>query len=259
MSSVLSTRDLAVGYGAKHVLDNINIDVDGGTVTALIGANGTGKSTLLRTLSATQPALGGAVEVCGRRLDAMSRRELARTLSIVYTDRAMSGGLTVGELVAMGRHPHTGFFGHLSNEDHRAVDKAMSDVGIGHKASAFLSDISDGERQKAMIARALAQDTPVLLMDEPTSFLDVASRLEILDLVGRLARERGTAVVLSTHDASAALGVADNVITVVPDAEPSVMLHPADDPALVGRLDAVFDRRGVRFDPTLRDFVLTTR
>lgn len=253
---VIRTRGLSVGYGTKHVLDGIDLDVPGGTVTVIIGANGTGKSTLLRTLSGTQPALAGKVEIVGRDPHSMAHRELARTLSIVYTDRAMSGGLTVSELVGMGRHPYTGFFGHLSVNDRRVVEHAMADVGIGHKAEAFLSDISDGERQKAMIARALAQNTPVLMLDEPTSFLDAASRLEILELVGRLAHERGTAVLLSTHDTSAALGMADNVVTVVPSATPSVVLHRVGDPALAARLDSVFGDRGVRFDPTLRDFVI---
>lgn len=253
---VIRTRALAVGYTTKQVLDGIDLEVSRGTVTVIIGANGTGKSTLLRTLSATQPALSGSIEIEGRDPHRMSHRELARTLSIVYTDRAMSGGLTVSELVGMGRHPYTGFFGHMSADDRRVVERAMADVGIGHKAESFLSDISDGERQKAMIARALAQDTSVLMLDEPTSFLDAASRLEVLSLIGRLAHERGTAVLLSTHDTSAALGVADNVITVVPTATPSVALHRVDDPALKSRLDAVFGDRGVRFDSTLRDFVI---
>lgn len=243
----------SIGYGHRVVVPALDLEIGSG-VTVLIGANGTGKSTLLRTIAGVQRPLGGTVMIGDTDVSAMSRRRLAQTLSFVYTDREVSGGLTVRELVEMGRYPYTGILGRLSAEDREKVNGAMADVGIIAKADAFLSQISDGERQKAMIARALAQETPVILLDEPTSYLDAASRLEILALLRRLAEEHDKTVLLSTHDTSAALTVADNVLTIIPDRVAT--LCAVGSPELAGILNDVFAARGITYDPVRRDFTL---
>lgn len=241
------------GYGRHTVLRNVDVDIAPG-VTVLVGTNGAGKSTLLRTLAALQAPLSGSVRIDGRDVSAMTRRQLAQTLSFVYTDRTVSGGLTVRELVEMGRHPYTGILGYMSADDRRIVDEALRNVGIAHKSDAFLSQISDGERQKAMIARVLAQQTSVILLDEPTSFLDPASRLDIMRLLQRLSREHDKTIVLSTHDISSALGVADRVMCI---ADGSVTLTDvADRELLTQRMDAAFAGRGIRFDAAVGDFVI---
>ncbi len=251
----IKVKDLTIGYPKRIVLTDISFDIPSGSVTAVIGANGTGKSTLLKTLSGVIPPLSGTVELDERRLSSISRRELAQLMAIVYTDRTNgAGGLTVRELVELGRHPHTGPLGHLTAHDHEIVQEAINSLGIKSKASSFLSDISDGERQKAMIARALAQETPVILLDEPTSFLDAASRLEILDLVRRLADTHHRTILLSTHDTAPSLAIADQVLSIAPGESPSVSLTPADSPKLIERMNKIFTNRDVRFNPITCDF-----
>lgn len=239
---------LSIGHGGKALLPPIDLTVPGGSLTVLVGANGAGKSTLLHTIGATLPAVSGRVLIDGEDVRAMSRKQLARKVALVYTERYTSGGLTVRELVGMGRHPYTGLFGRLSATDRAIVDEAMADTGISAKADNFVSDISDGERQKAMIARALAQQTPVILLDEPTNFLDVASRIEVMTLIKRLVTEKGLTALISTHDVSAALPLADNVLVLLPgDAEPAAV-HPRDSEQTRARLERVFADRGIVFD-----------
>ena len=245
----LDTANLAVGYGTRAVLSGIAITLRRGDLAVMLGPNGAGKSTLLRTLAGVQPPLAGTVSVLGTDIAGMTARQLARAMSVVYTDRAVNGGLTVREVVELGRQPHTGFLGRLSRADRTIVDAAIDDVGITALADKFLSDTSDGERQKTMIARAIAQQTPVIVLDEPTSFLDVSARFEIMHLLKRLA-DSGTTILLSTHDAAAALAVASHVITV---ADNTAQITPRQDPGLAARLDALFPNPIV-FDPAAGDF-----
>ncbi len=252
----ISLHDAAIGYQGRPLFDAVSLDIAAGTLNVIVGANGSGKSTLLHTIGGNLHPVAGKVLLDGNDVTRLSRRRLARTLSLVYTERFMAGGLTVSELVEMGRNPYTGFTGRLSADDRAIVARAMTDAGIAAKADAFLSDISDGERQKAMIARALGQQTPIMLLDEPTNFLDAASRLEILTLIASLVRERGITVLLSTHDTPQALALADNVITVLPTETPPIACTPVDSPLTNQRLGRVFADRGVVFDPSRRDFVL---
>lgn len=208
--TVLATESLSVGYDGYAVLSQIDVAIAPGTLTVLIGANGSGKSTLLRTLSGVQKPVGGKIDIEGRDIAALSRTERARTLSMVFTDRTGGGGLTVSETVGIGRHPYTGMLGHLGNRDKEIIAAAIADVGMGAFVDRRLGSLSDGERQKVMIARALAQTTPLMLLDEPTAFLDVAGRIEITALLRRLADE-GHTIVLSTHDLGSAIEAADNM------------------------------------------------
>ncbi len=175
--TVLRLEDVAVGYGSAPLYDGVSLRGSRGELVTLLGANGAGKSTLLRCVTGRLAPMRGLVEVAGRSLSEIPPRELARLVSIVSTGRELAGALTVAELVALGRQPHTGFFGRLSRHDREVVGLAMAAVGMEGFAQRQVASLSDGERQKVMIARALAQETPLMVLDEPTAFLDVASRL----------------------------------------------------------------------------------
>ncbi len=260
MSHPLCTIGLTVGYrlggGDVHrVLSDIDVHLQHGEVVAFLGANGVGKSTLLRTLGGVQPPLVGTVTLSGDDLQGLSVKEIAQKVAFVFTDRPAAGGLTVEELVGLGRHPHTGMFGRLSADDHRVVAESMEAVGIAHKAKALCSALSDGERQKAMIARALAQDTPIIILDEPTAFLDVASRLEVMQLLGSLTLKRRKSILLSTHDVGATLSVASRLWLALPQRQTVVEGKTAELVAS-GLLDELYPGRGVKFDPERGDFTV---
>ena len=205
---VIEGKGLCIGYkvgkSVKQVHAGLDFKLRRGELTCLLGANGAGKSTLLRTLAAAQPPLGGELDLLGKPVAVYSERERSRAIGVVLTDKTQVGGLTVFELAALGRQPHTGFFGRLSREDKAIVGHALSAVGVGEKAGHYIAELSDGERQKVMIAKALVQECPVILLDEPTAFLDVVSRIEIMSLLHRLAVSEGKAILLSTHDPLAA-------------------------------------------------------
>lgn len=252
MEAVISCRDVAVGYPGRIVLSHIDFDLAPGSMTVLVGANGTGKSTLLRTLAGQQPPLKGMVTMCGRDITAYNGRELAKHRAIVDTRHSGGGGLTVGEAVAVGRYAFTGWTGLLSEGDRRAVRDALESVGMSAYEPRYLATLSDGERQKVMIARALAQDSPLLILDEPTSFLDVAARLEIMRMLRRFA-DAGKTVLLSTHDIAPALAQADMLMAVDP-AKSTATLGKKEQLITDGTLDAVFARAGLHFDPAILDF-----
>ncbi len=163
----------------------------------------------------------------------------------------MAGGLTVRELVGLGRHPFTGFLGRLSNEDKKRVEQAMQHVGIAHKASSTVASLSDGERQKAMIAKALAQDTPLILMDEPTAFLDAASRIEMMSLLAQLAHDQGKSILLSTHDIAPAVTLSDQLWLMMPDGAVT-QGSPAE--LSTTSLPSIFTGRAVTWDTAANDF-----
>ena len=253
ISPALEASALSIGYrcgrkeGWKTVHTRVNFVLRRGELTSLIGLNGAGKSTLLRTLCGFQPAVSGTVRVLGRELPEYSSHELALTVGVVLTERTNAGGLTVRELVALGRQPHTGFFGRLGERDREVVSEAMSAVGIAHKADSYVSELSDGERQRTMIAKALAQECPVIVLDEPTAFLDVASRIETMSLLHDTARRQGKAVLLSTHDIDNALIFSDRLL-LLPSGDAPVVSGSPEDLVLDGSLKAFFGRRGMNFD-----------
>ena len=204
---------LCIGYrqhsNDRVVAEGLTASICSGQLTCLLGRNGVGKSTLLRTLAAFQPPLGGSIEVNGRDLTRFTAKELAKTIGVVLTERPDVQQMTVRELVAMGRSPYTGFWGCLEDEDERVLDEAMDMVGITELSSRLAATLSDGERQKVMIAKALAQETPIVYLDEPTAFLDYPSKVDILLLLRRISREAGKTIFLSTHDVELALQIAD--------------------------------------------------
>lgn len=253
---MLSTKDLTVGYrNGKHiteVLTHLNLSLYAGELVCLLGANGIGKSTLLRTISGAQPVLKGMVEIYGRDLAEYSSKELSKLIGIVYTDRTLAGALTVEELVSLGRQPYTGFFGRLDADDYNIVNEAIEAVGMMHKSHDYVATLSDGERQKAMIARALAQKTPIIILDEPTAFLDVASRIETMQLLRQLAQSQQKAVLLSTHDVGLSLPLTDRLWLVTTD---STVIEGSTEQLIAnGTLNNLFPNSNVAFDATVMDF-----
>lgn len=253
--------DLRIGYrirNEEHVIaEGLTASIPSGELTCLLGRNGAGKSTLLRTLTAFQPPLGGSIHLFGRSLAAYSDRELSHLLGIVLTDKCDLTNMTVTDLVAMGRAPYTGFWGTLAPEDREEIDRAMSAVGIESLGDRKTQTLSDGERQKAMIAKALAQQTPVILLDEPTAFLDYPSKVEIMQLLHRLTRETGKTIFLSTHDLELALQIADR-IWLMKRGEPLITGTP-EDLSIDGTLANFFPRKGIAFDPTTGLFRIENR
>jgi iron complex transport system ATP-binding protein len=212
--TALTAHALTIGYAvsrrdAKIVARALDLTVSRGQFVCLLGPNGAGKSTLLRTLAGLQKPLAGHVHLDGQDLYSMSAQQRARSVAVVLTDRVNPGLLTGWGLVALGRTPHTGFMGTLSPSDERAVQDAVEAVGATALADRPIVELSDGERQKLMIARALAQETPLILLDEPTAFLDAPRRVEILTLLRDLARDADRAVIVTTHEVHLALELAD--------------------------------------------------
>lgn len=209
----ITLEQLSVGYkGFPPVVSNINVEIKSGELTCLIGSNGIGKSTLLKTLTGFLPKLSGRLLLDGRDINMLSQRERAKYISIVLTYKSDVQNLSVTEMVGMGRMPYTGFWGKLNTSDQTIVAEAIEMVGIEHLKNRMIQTLSDGERQKVMIAKVLAQQTPVILLDEPTSFLDFPSKVEMLQLLHRLAKETNKVVFLSTHDLELALRIADRLV-----------------------------------------------
>ena len=193
------THDLAIGY-AKPLFSNINLTLHKNSLTCLVGANGIGKTTFLRTLAGLQRPLSGVVEIDGNAISTLSPAQISRLVSVVLTDKVADSLITVNELVAMGRMPYTGFLGRLSDNDQKIVADSISRLGIDNISDCRLQEISDGQRQRAFIARALAQQTRIIILDEPTAFLDFRSRAEVMELLQNLAHNDGKSVLLSTHE-----------------------------------------------------------
>lgn len=241
---------LSIGYQGKdtpHIVANrIKTSLISGELTCLLGANGAGKSTLLRTLSMSQPALKGEIYLKGHNIKEYSRSELASLISVVLTDRCEVEGMTVRELISLGRTPYTDFWGNLSEKDETIVEQSISLVGIKNLARRRLNTLSDGERQKAMIAKALVQETPIILLDEPTAFLDFPSRVEIMLLLRRLSHETDKSILLSTHDLELALQIADKIWLMERGKE--LITGTPEDLTISERLTNFFKCDGVLFD-----------
>lgn len=247
--TVIETTDLTIGYRrgrvSNKVQEKLNLSLFSGELTCLLGANGTGKSTLLRTLSASQPSLGGELLLLGKPITSYTEKERSKMIGIVLTDKTFAGGLTVYEVVALGRQPHTGFFGRLHREDRLLINHAVEAVGISHKVRSYFSELSDGERQKVMIAKALVQECPLIVLDEPTAFLDVVSRIEIMALLHQLAIERHKAILLSTHDIEQALVSGDKLWLL---SKRGLECGVTEDLILNHQMDTLFERCDIRFD-----------
>jgi iron complex transport system ATP-binding protein len=206
---MIELRHLTVGYGTKAVLSDICQTLEAGRLVCLLGSNGVGKSTLLRTLAGFLQPLSGKVLLGGKDISTLSLSERSKAVSVVLTERVEVPYMKVRNLVGMGRSPYTGFFGTLTKEDKTIVGEAIEMVGIEDLAERTIDTLSDGERQKAMLAKALAQQTPVILLDEPTAFLDFHAKISTLRLMLKLAHETGKTILMSTHDVEMALRLSD--------------------------------------------------
>jgi iron complex transport system ATP-binding protein len=248
---VLQFRELSIGYpraGAPpHVVaGGLNLSLHAGELVCLLGPNGAGKSTMMRTAAGMQKALKGEVLLNGRHVNSFTKQQLARELSMVLTERVTIGMLTAYDLVALGRSPHTGWTGSLGEADHRIIEDSIRATGAAHLAHRYISELSDGERQKVMLARALAQEPRLMILDEITAFLDLPRRVEIMQILRDLAHERKRAILLSTHDLDLALTTADR-IWLLP-LRGQLTEGTPEDLVLTGVFGAAFSSEGVHFD-----------
>ena len=254
-SETIRLSNLSIGYrgknGTRVVAAGISAAIRSGELTCLLGANGVGKSTLLRTLSAFQPKLDGEVLIEGREIATFNDKELSRMIGVVLTEKPDIRNMSVRELVALGRSPYTGFWGTLHEDDWQVVDEAIRAVKIELLRDRMIHTLSDGERQKVMIAKALAQQTPVIYLDEPTAFLDFPSKVEMMQLLRQLAQTQQKTIFLSTHDFELALQVADTLWLMEKDESGTHLnIGTSQELAQSGVLARYVERPGISFNPT---------
>ena len=242
---------LTTGYGNRIVTPDINASLVPGELTSLLGPNGVGKSTLLRTLSTFLSPLQGEIVLQGKALSSLSASQLSRLIGVVLTERPNVQNMTVRDMVGMGRSPYTGFWGRLTAEDEQYVTEAMKLAGITALEKRMFSTLSDGERQKVMIAKVLAQQTPVILLDEPTAFLDFPSKVEMMRLLRRLAHEMQKIIFLSTHDVELALQLSDRLWILHPG---ELVIGKPVELSQNGELSRFIQVEGIQFDPELMSY-----
>ncbi len=215
MSALVQAEELSAGYNGKDdVISGISFGVDEGEILTLIGPNGGGKSTVIKSVSGYIPKSGGRVEFGGRRIEEFSRAELAKTLSVMLTERIRPELMTCREVAAAGRYPYTGTFGVLTDEDNRIVDEALSSVNASELSDRDFNSVSDGQRQRVLLARALCQQPKVLILDEPTSFLDIRHKIMFFEILREQAARSGIAVIMSMHEPELARRVSDKVLCI---------------------------------------------
>lgn len=235
-----------LAYGGHVLLSDISASIAGGSLTALIGRNGAGKSTLLRTIAGLSPVVGGKIALCGRVLDAMTPLQRASTVSFVSTDKVRIANLACEDVVALGRAPYTNWIGRMQQSDRAIVTRALELVDMSSFARKRMDKMSDGECQRILIARALAQDTPIILLDEPTAYLDLRNRYELASLLRGLAHDEQKCIFFSTHDLDIALGLCDAVALID---TPRLHCLPAPQMARSGHIERLFTGAGIVFDP----------
>jgi iron complex transport system ATP-binding protein len=246
---ILSVESLLIGYRSGRetqiLLPSLTTSVNRGEMIALIGQNGIGKSTLLRTITGLQPALGGSIIIKKKKLEEYNRFDLAKTIGYISTEQVRASNMKVIDLVSLGRYPHTNWTGRFEKEDHALVEDAICKTGLNKLRERYINELSDGERQRAMIARVLAQDAEILVMDEPTAFLDIRSRYEIVHLLHDLSVNRGKTIIFSTHDLLTAINESDRIWLTFSD---SFSEGAPEDLILNGSFDALFDNSVVKFN-----------
>ncbi|MGL5318374.1 MAG: ABC transporter ATP-binding protein [Bacteroidales bacterium] len=254
---MIEVNNLSIGYECRKqdpyiVQRQLSFRIAKGEMICLLGPNGCGKSTLLRTLSGLQPSFGGSIRIQDRELSQLKPRERALMISLVLTESVGIQSLRVTELLTLGRNPHTGFIGLLTDHDREIIDNALMLVQMSAFKDKVLSELSDGERQRIMIAKALVQDTPVIFLDEPTAHLDLPNRVEIMLLLHRLAQTTGKTIIISTHELELALQIADRVFLMKKQA--GMTIDIPEDLVISGALQEVFENSSVRFDPYTGNF-----
>jgi len=257
-TNILITQNLSIGYSTKKgttiIAENLNLNLQAGKLIALIGANGIGKSTLLRTIIGIQNPLQGAVFLNDKKITSYEPLALAQNLSMVLTEKLPPSNLTVFELVALGRQPYTNWIGTLSDADIKIIQEAIELTQIGHLSQKKHYEISDGQLQKVLIARALAQDTPLIILDEPTTHLDLLHKVSLLKLLKKLTHDTGKCILFSTHDIDLAIQLSDEMILMTPETvvqdEPCNLISK-------GCFTTLFKDEHIIFDNEKGKFVIT--
>ena len=256
-NNILSTSNLSIGYSTKKekivIANNLNLTFEAGKLIALIGANGIGKSTLLRTLNGIQKPLNGTVFLNEKDIHAYEPLELAQNLSLVLTEKLPSSNLTVFELIALGRQPYTNWLGKLSEDDLQKVNHAMGLTQIAHLANKKHFEISDGQLQKVLVARAFAQDTPLIILDEPTTHLDLLHKVAVFKLLKKLSQETNKCILFSTHDIDLAIQLSDEMIVMT---EESVVQDQPCNLISKGIFNSLFKDEHIVFDGEKGKFVI---
>lgn len=243
--SALSAKKLKVGYAGRSLCKPLNLNLYEGELVCLVGPNGCGKSTLLRTLAGLQPALSGDISLNDKKLKSLSGRERARLVSCVLTDRSAAESLTVRQVVEMGRMPYTNMFGSLTPSDKEICEASINKMGLSALAGRSIAEISDGERQRCFIAKALAQDTPLILLDEPDSFLDLPNKTGMMRSLKSLAKDNQKAVLFSTHELELALQAADKLWLF---RDETIERGTPEDLVLEEKIQLAFSNKDCRFD-----------
>lgn len=244
---------ISIGYRDNILIENVSLEFEQGKLCALLGRNGSGKSTLLRTLIGQQNLLAGNIYIGDKNLKDIKNTDLAKTISFVTTERVRIQNFRSRDLVALGRYPYTNWIGRLSERDERIVQESLDMVGMLAYADKTLDSMSDGECQRIMIARALAQDTPVVLLDEPTSFLDLPNRYDLCILLKKMAYESNKCVIFSTHELDIALNVCDTIALI---GNKDLYHENVNDMVKSGRIEKLFQNDMVRFDSNTQKVLL---
>ena len=255
--NILSTSNLSIGYKTKSstiiIGKNLNVNLREGKLIALIGANGIGKSTLLRTITGIQKPISGTVLLNEKNIHELNSLTLAQNLSVVLTEKLPPSNLTVWELIALGRQPYTNWIGKLTAKDISKVNEAIELTQIGHLKSKMHYEISDGQLQIVLIARALAQDTPLIILDEPTTHLDLLHKVVLFKLLKKLTQETGKCILFSTHDIDMAIQLSDEMIIMTPE---TIVQDQPCNLILKGSFSSLFQDEHIVFDSEKGKFII---
>ncbi|MEM8894060.1 MAG: ABC transporter ATP-binding protein [Bacteroidota bacterium] len=247
---ILYTQGLTIGYKTKRSVLELEKELDtkiyNGELVCLIGPNGCGKSTLMRTIAGLQKPLSGETFIANVDVKNIKPHQYARLLSLVLTDKVNVGAMTVMDIVSIGRYPYTNYFAKLKPSDHEVIERSMDSVHLNEYKDRFFSELSDGEKQRVLIAKALAQDTPLIMLDEPTAHLDLPNRVEIMNILKRLSKETNKAIFLSTHELDLALQTADTIWLM--NREETMKTGTPEDLVLSGMFEHVFKSKAFTFD-----------
>lgn len=256
--NILSTNNLSIGYKTKSatisIAENLNLNLDKGKLIALIGANGIGKSTLLRTITGIQKPLSGTALLNNKNIHELDTLTLAQNLSIVLTEKLPPSNLTVWELIALGRQPYTNWIGKLTDTDIAKINQAIARTQIGHLVSKKHYEISDGQLQIVLIARALAQDTPLIILDEPTTHLDLLHKVVLFKLLKKLTAETQKCILFSTHDIDMAIQLSDEMIIMTPE---TVVQDQPCNLIMKGTFNTLFKDEHIVFDAEKGKFIIS--
>ncbi len=254
---IIKTKNLSVGYASKKevktIASNLNIDLNTGNLVCLLGKNGIGKSTLLRTLTKVQPSLAGEIFINDTKLETINYTNFSKMVSLVLTERLPDSSLTVFELVALGRQPYTNWIGYLTTEDLQIIEAAFEKTTIKHLINSKCYELSDGQLQKVLIARALAQNTPIIVLDEPTAHLDIHHTIETFTLLKKLAKDFNKTIIVSTHEINLALQLADELWLMTP-----TQFVAGKTATLISNnsVQQLFESNLISFNKTLKQFTI---